>query len=145
MSVDLNRLKQTFASSPCYVISSKFRQETLVYASNSMIHNIFLPSKKRVQYVHDIDFGDTFPVIKQTPTGFNDRTAKYKEEFVPLLQPVIIQVIDNSTRREECVCGINLQTSSAVAIVLAPHGLVCTTFWYANAEITCCSSGSWTD
>lgn len=29
-------------------------------------------------------------VIKQTSTGFNDRTVKYWEEFVPLLQPVII-------------------------------------------------------
>lgn len=34
--------------------------------------------------------GDAFTVIKQMSTGFNDRTAKYKEEFVPLLQPVII-------------------------------------------------------
>lgn len=68
-----------------------------------MIRNIFLTSKKHVQYIHYIDFEDTFPVIKQTSTGFNDRTAKYKEEFVPLLQPVIIQVIDNSTRREVCV------------------------------------------
>lgn len=81
-------------------------------------------------YIQYVDFGDTFTVIKQTSTGFNDRTAKYKEEFVPLLQPVIIQVIDNSTGRRSA-SAINLQTSCAVAIVLALCGLACTIFWYA--------------
>lgn len=45
--------------------------------------------KQNVQYIY-VESGGTFTLIKQTSTGFNDRTGNYKEEFVPPLQPAII-------------------------------------------------------
>lgn len=57
------------------------------YTFYVMTENVFVYFREGCIYVES---WDTFTVIKQTSTGFNDRTAKYKEEFVPLLQPVII-------------------------------------------------------
>lgn len=81
-----------------------YRRDASVCMANLIMKNIFVYVKEVCTYV---EFGDTFTVIKQTSTGFNDRTAKSKKEFVPLLQPVIIQVIDNSTWGRSA-SGINL-------------------------------------